>query len=131
MKNFAEAVNKFSPQIIIHTGLPKPKVGSIRELISTKIVPPKKVMSISDVINMSKNMSDFKENLGVFTKENIETIEKLTIGQNENEHWYEYRKCLITASKPHDVVTKMAKVQKGGGEIISIWSLNHFRTGFC
>ena len=131
MKNFAEAVNKFSPQIIIHTALPKPKVDFIRELISTKIVPPKKVMNISDVINMSKNMSDFKENLDVFTKENIETIEKLTIGQNENEYWYEYRKCLITASKAHDVVTKMAKVQKGGGETISIWSLNYFRTGFC
>ena len=131
MKNFAEAVNKLFPQIIIHTALPKPKVDFIRELISIKIVPPKKVMSISDVINMSKKMSDFKENLGVFTKENIETIEKLTIGQNENEYWYEYRKCLITASKAHDVVTKMAKVQKGGGETISIWSLNYFRTGFC
>ena len=38
------------------------------------------------VINVSKNMSDFKENLSVFTKENIETIEKLTMGQSENEH---------------------------------------------
>ena len=36
--------------------------------------------------NVSKNMSDFKENLSVFTKENIETIEKLTMGQSENEH---------------------------------------------
>ena len=48
---------------------------------------------------MSQNMSDFKENLSVFTKENIETIEKLTMGQNENVHWFEYRKCLITALK--------------------------------
>ena len=29
---------------------------------------------------MSKNMSYFKENLSVFTKENIATIEKLTMG---------------------------------------------------
>ena len=39
------------------------------------------MLSISDVINMSKNMSDFKENSRFFTKENTETIEKLTIGQ--------------------------------------------------
>ena len=52
----------------------------VRELISTKIVQHKKVLGISDVINMSKNMSDFKENLSVFTKENIETIEKVTMG---------------------------------------------------
>ena len=47
----------------------------VRKLISTKIVQLKKVLSISDVTDMSKNVSDFKENLSVFTKENIETIE--------------------------------------------------------
>ena len=86
MKDFAEAINKVFPQSILHTVVPKPKVDFVRELISTKIVQPKKVLSISDVINMSKNMSDFKENLSVFTKENIETIEKLTMGRSENEH---------------------------------------------
>ena len=53
----------------------------MREFISTKIVQPKIVLSISDVINMSKNISDFKENLSVFTKEDIETIEKLTMAK--------------------------------------------------
>ena len=33
---------------------------------------------MSVVINMSKNMSDFKENLSVFSKENIK---KLTMGR--------------------------------------------------
>ena len=46
-------------------------------------------------------LSAFKENLGFFTKENIETIEKLTMGQSGNEHWFEYRKCSITATKAH------------------------------
>ena len=90
MKDFAEAINKVFLQSILHTAVPKPKVDFVRELISTKIVQPKKVLSISDVINMSKNMSDFKENLSVFTKENIETTEKLTMDQSENEHWFEY-----------------------------------------
>ena len=52
----------------------------VRELISTKLIQTKKVLDICVVINMSKNMSDFKQNLNVFTKENIKTIEKPTIG---------------------------------------------------
>ena len=37
------------------------------------------------------------------------------MGQSENEHWFEYRRCLITASKAHEVITKITKVEKGGG----------------
>ena len=74
-------------------------------------------------------MSDFKENFSVFTKENIETIEKLTIGQSENEHWFEYRKCLITASKAHEVVIKMTKVEKGGGGTVNMWCFNQKISG--
>ena len=82
------------------------------------------MLSISDVINMSKNIIDFKENLSVFTKENIESTEKLTKGQSENEHWFEYCKCLITVSKAHEVVTKMTKVEKGDVATVNLWSLN-------
>ena len=71
-------------------------------------------------------MSDFKENLSVFTKENIETIDKLTMGQSENEHWSKYHKCLITASKAHEVVTKLTKVKEGG-----VVRPESFRFGFC
>ena len=39
------------------------------------------MLTISDVINMSKNMGDFNENLSMFTKGNFEAIEKLTMGQ--------------------------------------------------
>ena len=73
---------------------------------------------------MSKNMSDFKENLSVFTKKNLETIYKLTTGQSANEHWFEYRKCLIFASKAHEVVSKMTKVEKGGGSAVNMLCLN-------
>ena len=78
IKDFAEAMNKVFPQSILHSAVPKLKVNFFRELISTKNVQPKKVLSISD----------FKKNLSVFTKENIETIEKLTMVQSENEHWF-------------------------------------------
>ena len=131
MKDFAEAINRISPQSIPHTAVPRPKVDFVRELISTKSFQPKNVLSISDVIHMSKNMSDFRENVSVFTKENIETIEKLTISQSENEHWFEYHKYLITVSKAHDVVTTMIKVEIGGGSTVNMWSLNQNISGLA
>ena len=66
-------------------------------------------------------MSDFRKNWSIFTKVNIETIENFRMGQSENEHWFEYCKCLITASKAHEVVTKMTKVEKGGDGTVSMW----------
>ena len=46
------------------------------------------------------------------------------MSQSENEHWFEYRKCLITTSKAQEVVTKMTKVEKGRGGTVNMWSLN-------
>ena len=46
IKDFAEAINKVSPQRILHTAVPKPKLGFVRELISTKIVQLKKAKHI-------------------------------------------------------------------------------------
>ena len=44
-KDLAEAINKVSPQSILQTTVPKPKVDFVRELTSAKIVQPKKVLS--------------------------------------------------------------------------------------
>ena len=62
-------------------------------------------------------MSDFKENLSVFTKENIETTKW---------KWKLVRisQILITASKSHEVVTKMTEVERGGGGTVNMRSLN-------
>ena len=46
------------------------------------------------------------------------------MGQNGNEHWFEYQKCSITATKAHEVVTQMTKEEKAGGGAINMWSLN-------
>ena len=42
------------------------------------------------------------------------------MGQIENEHWFEYHKCLITASKARKVATKVTKVEKGGGGTVNM-----------
>ena len=49
-------------------------------------------------------MSEFKKNLSVFTKENFGTTGKLITVQKENDHWVEYCKRLVIASKAHEVV---------------------------
>ena len=46
------------------------------------------------------------------TSENILKIEQITQGQSSNESWYQFRKGVITASKSHDVFSKMAKANK-------------------
>ena len=87
------------------------------------------MLCISDAIYMSRIMGDFKENVSIFTKDNIETNEKLTIIQSENEPWFDYPKCLITASKLHKAVAKMTKVEKRGGGTINMWYLNQKISG--
>ena len=81
IKNFAEAINKISPQSILHTAVPKPKADFVRKLISTKFVQPEKVLSISDIISMSKNMSEFKENLSAFTKKILTPLKNLQLAE--------------------------------------------------
>ena len=54
------------------------------------------------------------------TKQNIAKIEILTEGQNTNELWFSFRKSVVTASKCHYVLTKMAKVAKGGGGYVDM-----------
>ena len=58
------------------------------------------------------------------TEENIDQIEVLTRGQNTNDSWYQFRKYVITASKSHNIVAKMKKINFGGNSAqINMWSL--------
>ena len=67
---------------------------------------------------MSKNM----------TVDNIEIIESSTHGQSSNEMWYQYRKGVITASKSHDVLTKMKKVSQCSVSV-DMWPLHQKISG--
>ena len=50
-------------------------------------------------------------------------IEELTRGQSENPLWYDYRKGVISASKVHEVKTKMCKFKKGTSGINNMFGL--------
>ena len=58
-----------------------------------------------------------------FTPEIINDIEIETRGQSQNSAGYEFRKGIITASKAHDVKTKMVKIKNEKGGFINMWSL--------
>ena len=46
-----------------------------------------------------------------------------------NEKWYLYKKGVITASKVDEVITKIKKVRKGGGDAVNIWLLKEKTSG--
>ena len=45
IKDFDKAIYQVFSQSILHTAVPKPKMHFVREVISKKIVQPKKVLS--------------------------------------------------------------------------------------
>ena len=60
----------------------------------------------------------FLENLDLFSVEKFRQAEAYTRGQCYNEQWYLCRKGVITASKAHEIITKISKVSKGGRGVV-------------
>jgi len=58
-----------------------------------------------------------------FSNTVIENIESVTKGQSENTAWFQFRKETITASKSHEIKTKMEKFITGKGGYVNMWSL--------
>ena len=73
---------------------------------------------------MSGSNSSFFENL-----KHISKIEAQRRGKNQNQLWYSSRKGVITASKVHEVFTKMKMVIKGTGGYVNLWALNQKISG--
>ena len=48
-----------------------------------------------------------------------------------SNEWYLCQEGVITASKAHEVITKMKKVRKGGGGVVNIWSLKENISGMA
>ena len=65
----------------------------------------------------------FDNHQEAMTQENIEQIEQLTKGQLENTNWHIFRKYVITASKGHDVLTEIRKIQHSDNRSINMFAL--------
>ena len=94
----------------IYTAVPKPEIDFVREVLTVKDISMD-LTSIDDILIMSKSSDEFYKHVILnFTDNLILKIEQATHGQSENSSWYQFRKGVITASKSHEVKTKMEKV---------------------
>jgi len=131
LTDIATALETVAPNSILFTAAPKPEIDFAREVITVAASPTPDLVSIDDII-LSDGKEHFMENvLSLMTKENIKQIEIVTRGQSSCENWYVYRKGVITASKAHEVLTKMDKIIKGGSNYINMWSLNQKISGLA
>ena len=60
---------------------------------------------------ISNDAEMFLETIHQYKKEDLSIIESETRGQSENSNWFACRKHVITASKAHSVMTKMASLR--------------------
>lgn len=105
----------------LSTAIPQPKIDFVREVLTEKSVFDD-MISVDDIILMSCDEESFFKNLeGI--KKDIIRIEEATRGQSSNPSWFDFRKGVITASKVHEVKTKMNKVLLKKGSDKSIWNL--------
>ena len=122
--DIAAALEEIIPDSTLFTGVPKPEIDFVREVITQKPAKPD-VIGIYDIILKSDSLSSFQNNISKhMTKENIMFIESLTRGQSNNECWYFFRRGVVTASKGHDVKTKMETLKRVGScSNMNLWNL--------
>ena len=128
--DIAKALEEISKDTVLSTAVPQAKIDFLRE-----VLPDKKkehsVVTVDDVIVMSKTLNEFYQNLFVnFSVDNVTLIEELTRGQNDNLLWYECRKGVISASKGHEIKTKMDKVIAGRGGYIKMFGIYQKISGY-
>ena len=61
-------------------------------------------------------VNSFLQNLHI-TEQDIKNIEQATLAQSDNPLWFELRKGRLTASKHHDIYTKINTLTKATGDI--------------
>ena len=93
---------------ILSTAVPKPEIDFLQDIVKEKPAAGDTLLCIDDVILSSTSKAEFFDNVSVnFSKAAIDKIEEITRGQASNSFWFQHRKGVITASKAHEVKTKM------------------------
>ena len=133
LTSIAQALEKIAPKSIVHTAIAKPEVDFFIEKSMNDASANEKsidTISIDDIVVMFSCITEFYNNMKQnMTKENVHKIENVTRGQSCYKHWFSLRNGVITASKGHDVMTKMKKVQKLTGGYINMYALNEKVSG--
>ena len=102
----------------------------MRETLSTNETKSE-LPNIDDYLVSSRTCDEFFTNI----KENFcsmitAKMEMVMRDQSDNSLWFLFRKGIITASKSHEVLTKMKKVVSGGGGVVNLWSSFQNVSGF-
>ena len=128
LEEIAYALKDVSPNSIIHTAVPREEIDFVREVVGHPITTS--ISNIDEIIKMSESSAEFFQKLMTnMTEKNIYQIEKMTQGQSDCDMWFYFRKGVVTAYKFHNVLTKMAKISKGGGGYVDMFQLNQSVSG--
>ena len=118
--DIATALEKVTPDSVLSTALLKPKTDFVREVVSMREISTD-ITSIDDIILMSHSVEEFFANIKVnFSVTSIGQIQMITKGQSDNTAWFQFSKGTITASKSHEIKTKMEKIVKAGSGYVNI-----------
>ena len=128
LEEIAYALRDVSPNSIIHTAVPREEIDFVREVVGHPITTS--ISNIDEIIKVSESSAEFFQKLMAnMTEKNIYQIEKMTQGQSDCDMWFYFRKGVVIASKFHNVLTKMAKISKGGGGYVDMFQLNQSVSG--
>ena len=64
------------------------------------------------IYNWEEKCEKLKESVGTIMRDDIHEIEQLTVQQNDSEYWHKACFGRITASKCHEVMTRMKTLDK-------------------
>ena len=67
------------------------------------------VPSVRDLLTESRTSAEFLQKLENISREDVESIERLTRGQSENRRWFDYRKYIITGSAAHTLMNAVRR----------------------
>ena len=81
------------------------------------------VKSHSEILLEVKDTSEYLQRIYSISKKDIAAVEKKTLGQSANPAWFSYRRHVITASKGHEVKTRLATLKRSYEKNISLESL--------
>ena len=120
MIGFASALEEIVPNSILFTVVLKPKIDFVQEIITEWAGETDLQVTNWKSYKTLKNWNGVS---GKFRFTFNRQIEVCTRGHCYNEQWYLCRKGIITASKTHEVITKMKKVRKGVEGVVTFGHL--------
>ena len=68
------------------------------------------------ICHWMKSVKKVKGMMEYASEKDVKQIEKLTVEQNQSDIWHKARYCHITASKCHDVMTRMKTIDKDSSQ---------------